>query len=34
QHKTTLREAAVHLGHLTVEEFDRLVRPGEMTGPK
>jgi len=33
-HHTTLREAAVHLGHLTVEEFDRLVRPAEMTGPK
>jgi len=34
QHHTTLREAAVHLGHLTAEEFERLVRPGEMTGPK
>jgi len=34
KHHTTLREAAVHLGHLTVEEFDRLVRPTEMTGPQ
>ncbi len=32
--KTTLREAAVALGHLSAEEFDRLVRPEEMTGPK
>jgi fumarate hydratase class II len=34
KHKTTLKEAAVKLGHLTAEEFDRLVRPSEMTGPK
>jgi fumarate hydratase, class II len=32
--KTTLREAAVALGHLSAEEFDRLVRPEEMIGPK
>jgi fumarate hydratase class II len=32
--QSTLREAAVALGHLSGEEFDRLVRPEEMTGPK
>ncbi|HEV2309676.1 MAG TPA: class II fumarate hydratase, partial [Acidimicrobiia bacterium] len=32
-HRTTLREAAVALGHLTAEEFDRLVRPERMTHP-
>ncbi len=31
---TTLREAALSLGYLTGEEFDRLVRPGEMVRPK
>src|SRR5690606_1696095 len=30
----TLREAAVKLGFLTPEEFDRLVRPEDMLGPK
>jgi fumarate hydratase class II len=30
---TTLREAAVRLGYLTAEEFDRLVRPEAMLGP-
>ncbi|MFB3788431.1 MAG: class II fumarate hydratase [bacterium] len=30
----TLREAAVQLGYLTGEEFDRYVRPEEMIGPK
>ena len=30
---TTLREEAVRLGHLTGEEFDRLVRPEQMTRP-
>ncbi len=34
KHKSSLKEAAVELGHLTAEEFDRLVRPEEMTGPK
>ena len=29
----TLREAAVSLGLLTGEEFDRIVAPGKMTGP-
>ena len=31
--KTTLKEAAVELGHLSAEEFDRLVRPDDMTRP-
>ncbi len=31
---TTLREAAVALGFLTAEEFDRLVRPEDMLGPR
>ena len=30
----TLREAAVKLGFLTGEAFDRLVRPEDMLGPK
>ena len=34
KHRKTLREAAVELGHLTAEEFDKLVRPHEMVGPK
>ncbi|WIM06008.1 MAG: class II fumarate hydratase [Candidatus Nitricoxidivorans perseverans] len=28
----TLREAALALGYVTAEDFDRWVRPGEMTG--
>ncbi len=32
-HGTTLREAAVALGHVTAKEFDRLVRPERMTEP-
>ncbi len=31
---TTLREEAVRLGHVTEEDFDRLVRPEDMIGPK
>jgi fumarate hydratase class II len=31
---TTLREAAVALGLLTGEDFDRLVRPEDMVGPR
>ncbi|GIK98401.1 MAG: fumarate hydratase class II 1 [Alphaproteobacteria bacterium] len=31
---SSLRQAAVALGLLTAEEFDRLVRPAEMTGPR
>jgi len=30
----TLREAAIELGLLTGEEFDKLVRPEQMLGPK
>ena len=30
---TTLREEAVRLGHVSHEEFDRLVRPEKMTRP-
>ncbi|MEO6835564.1 MAG: lyase family protein, partial [Candidatus Tumulicola sp.] len=33
-HKTTLREAALSLGHVTEEEYDRIVVPKEMTYPK
>jgi fumarate hydratase class II len=31
---TTLKAAAVALGILTAEEFDKYVRPEKMTGPK
>jgi fumarate hydratase class II len=31
---TTLREEAVRLGYVKAEEFDRLVRPENMVGPK
>ncbi len=30
---TTLKEAALELGHLTDEEFDQAVQPEKMTGP-
>ena len=33
-HKTTLKEAAVSLGHVTAEDFDKYVVPREMTKPK
>ena len=33
QKKITLRESAIELGLLTGEEFDRLVKPEEMTHP-
>jgi fumarate hydratase, class II len=33
RHHLSLKEAAVALGHLTAEEFDRLVRPEKMTKP-
>jgi fumarate hydratase class II len=32
-HRLSLKQAAVALGHLTAEEFDRLVRPDQMTKP-
>ena len=31
---TTLREEAIRLGHVKEEDFDRLVRPEDMIGPK
>jgi fumarate hydratase class II len=31
---TTLKEAALALGHVTEQQFDDWVRPGDMTGPK
>ncbi len=31
---TTLREEAMRLGLVTPEEFDRLVRPADMTRPR
>jgi fumarate hydratase, class II len=33
KHRKTLRESAVELGHLTREEFERLVRPEKMARP-
>ena len=30
---TTLKQAVVALGLLKAEEFDRIVRPQDMTGP-
>ena len=30
---TTLKQAALALGHVTADEFDRLVDPAAMTGP-
>jgi fumarate hydratase class II len=31
---TSLKEAAVALGFLTAEEFDKFVRPEQMIGPR
>jgi fumarate hydratase class II len=31
---TTLKEEAVGMGYVTAEEFDRIVRPEDMIGPK
>src|SRR4051794_31377850 len=31
---TTLRQAALALGHVSAEQFDEWVRPGDMVGPK
>jgi fumarate hydratase class II len=33
KNKLSLKEAVVELGHLTPEEFDRMVRPERMTAP-
>ena len=32
--KTTLKKAALSLGHVTEEEYDRIVVPKEMTSPR
>src|SRR5215469_10103155 len=34
RHKSTLKEAALQLGHVTEEQYDRVVIPKEMTHPK
>jgi fumarate hydratase class II len=34
QEGTTLKEAALSLGYLTEAEYDELVRPEDMTGPR
>jgi fumarate hydratase, class II len=34
KHGKRLRDAAVELGHLTHDEFDRLIRPEKMTRPE
>jgi fumarate hydratase class II len=31
---STLKEACLTLGYLKADEFDKLVRPEEMLGPK
>ena len=30
---TTAKAAAVELGHLTAEEYDEIIKPGDMTRP-
>jgi fumarate hydratase class II len=30
---TTLREEAIRLGYVSADDFDRLVRPDQMTRP-
>jgi fumarate hydratase class II len=30
----TLKDAAVKSGHVTAEQFDAWVKPGDMTGPR
>jgi fumarate hydratase class II len=32
--KTTLKNAALALGHVTEEQYDRIVVPAEMTSPR
>jgi fumarate hydratase class II len=34
KHHKTLRDSAVELGHLTREEFERIVRPEKMARPE
>ncbi|KOB74419.1 Aspartate ammonia lyase [Operophtera brumata] len=31
---STLKDAAIKLGHLTAEQFDEWVKPEDMLGPK
>jgi fumarate hydratase class II len=33
KHKVSLKDAVVHLGHMTADEYDRIVRPDKMTEP-
>jgi fumarate hydratase class II len=33
KHNSTLKDAAVQLGHVSADDFDRFVRPEEMTHP-
>jgi fumarate hydratase class II len=33
QEGTTLKDAALQLGHLTADQYDRWVRPENMVGP-
>ena len=33
EHDVSLKEAAIKLGHLSAEEFDRIVDPKKMIGP-
>lgn len=32
--RLSLREAALQLGYVTADDYDRWIRPGEMTGPQ
>ena len=34
KHNSTLKDAAVQLGHVSADDFDRFVRPEEMTPPR
>ena len=31
---SSLREAALELGHVNAEQYDQWVRPGDMVGPR
>jgi len=33
EHDLTLKEAALRLGYITAEEFDRIVDPAKMVKP-
>lgn len=34
KNKTTLKQEAINLGFVTAEEFDQVVRPEKMIGPR